>query len=79
MHQQRTLESALNGSGFVGLALTKVPAGYSCSVEFEDGHWSEEIVKTTAAEAVLETLLAEMVVKPLFEAVVLPLIAPPPY
>jgi hypothetical protein len=76
MQTSPNLESALNSAGFVGLALSKTRDGYSCSVEFEDGHWSEQIEKATAAEAVCETLLRAMVVKPLWHAIP---IAPPPY
>jgi hypothetical protein len=51
-----SLSDQLNSCAFVGLAVWKTPVGYAASLEFENGAWSPEIEKTTAAEAVLACL-----------------------
>jgi hypothetical protein len=51
-----TLPEILDGTPFVGLAVTNVHTGYNASIEFEDGKWSPHEFGATASEAILKAL-----------------------
>jgi hypothetical protein len=52
----QTLPDLLNASQFDGLAITKTPAGFAVSVMSGIGEWSADVVRATAAEALMAAL-----------------------
>jgi hypothetical protein len=64
----------LDGTPFVGLAVTNVHTGYDASIEFEDGAWSPHEFGESASAAILKCI-AKHAPAP----IAAPSLAPPPY
>lgn len=75
----KSLTDTIDGTPFLGLAVTFVHTGYNASVEFEDGQWSPHIFGVSASEAIQKCFAkhAPLALPPLPD--LSPSIAPPPY
>ena len=67
----KSLTDLIDGTPFVGLAVTFVHTGFNASIEFADGQWSPHEFAGTASEAI-----AKCIAKHAPSPAILP---PPPY
>ncbi len=66
------LTKILDGTPFVGLAVTFVHTGFNASIEFEDGQWTPHEFGGSPSEAILKCIAKHAPLPA-------PVIAPPPY
>jgi hypothetical protein len=76
----KSLTDIIDGTPFVGLAVTFVHTGFNASIEFEDGQWSPHEFATCASDAILKCFAKHAPAKaaPLPDLPPIVMLPPPP-